>query len=198
MEPAEPEESLPTPAVVVPPAIAPSGSAPTPSIAPSLPSLPASAGELTGRTSVASPPPPPLLDDPPSLLSGSAVALASLEEMARHAASPSAREDLWRPIARALAVFMLALLALRLVFDEFLSRIVFVLAIGVCSALLLAMLLHAIALARRQRVLLLAFTQLTRLAKSDPNMAATLAPRIDEVLASLRAEPRMWPFPSRD
>lgn len=179
------ETVIQEPAAVAPKAIDP------------LPSLPASIAELTGRDVAADHlPPPPLTEAPPALVTGSDTALTSLEERLRHAAASTARDDLWRPVARVLTVVTLFLFSLRILFDDVLPKLVLAVVLGAAGSIVLAMLLHALAQARRQRSLLAALKRLTRTVRADPQLAATLAPQIDAVLSTLREEPAAWSLAS--
>ena len=85
-------------------------------------------------------------------------------------------------------------LAVRLVYDELLPRILAVMALAATVLLGLAMTLRAVAEARRQRSLLVALAHLTRMCAADAGMRLLLAPQIDAVVTALRAEPRVWPW----
>ncbi|MBI5513963.1 MAG: hypothetical protein HY909_09355 [Deltaproteobacteria bacterium] len=197
------EAALPPGAETTPP-MPPSAEVPAPVAA--LPVLPETVGALTGRDR--EPLVPPL--DPDALPASQAMAQeasapgahpsargSTWDPIARHLAEQALREGAWGRLLRGLALVLGSILGLRLVFDPMLPKVLLALIVGASVVALVSMGLLALALARRQRVLVLALRQLALLARRDA-LRDTVGPRLDAVLDSLREEPRVWPLTRRD
>jgi hypothetical protein len=168
-----------------------------------LPTLPETVGDLIGRAQTASGQSPPL--DPDALpaaqaihanLAGAASALgprgSTWDPIARHLTEQALRDGAWGRLLRGLAALLGCVVGLRMVFDPALPRVLLALLVSAAVVALTAMGLQALALARRQRTLLLALRQLAVLARREA-LRDTVGPRLDAVLESLREEPRVWP-----
>jgi hypothetical protein len=115
---------------------------------------------------------------------GAAEALADLTQRAVDGAS---HEASGRTAARAIALVLLALLGLRVVFDAVLPTLLLVALGGGVVVALAATVAHAVSEARRQRALLVALAQLSRMARLDPESRERLAPQVAAVVEALRA-----------
>ncbi len=113
----------------------------------------------------------------------------------RHLAEPHGGSAGYGLFGRVAVGVVGIVLAVRLVYDDLLPRIVGVVALASTVLLGLAMTLRAVAEARRQRSLLVALAHLTRMCNTDVGMRSLLAPQVDAVVTALRAEPRVWPWP---
>lgn len=117
----------------------------------------------------------------------------SLETLRAEALRHLRQEGSWRLALRALGVLLGVLLAFRLAFDDALPRLLMA-AVGAALALaLMVLLLHHLNETRRQENLLAALTQLTNIAREHPSQAPFLAPHLESLLASLRANAPVWP-----
>lgn len=122
-----------------------------------------------------------------------APAPSSLDTLREEALRHLRQEGSWRLALRALGVVLGVLLALRLAFDDALPRLLMVAAGGALGLALVVLLLHHLNETRRQENLLAALTQLTNVAREQPSQVPFLAPHLEALLASLRANAPVWP-----
>lgn len=149
---------------------------------------------LTARPAAVVPgPEPDGLDalDAPLLASAS----ASLDSLRAEALRHLKQEGSWRLVLRALGVLLGVLLAFRLAFDAALPRLLLAAVGGAVGLAVLVLLLHHVNESRRQENLLAALTQLTFIARERPEQMPLLAPHLEALLASLRANASVWPSP---
>lgn len=197
MDDAAPAERIPPPDEPAPTA-APEPSSATTTVTPTevLLELPAPPSDLR----------PSLLTRPPVVLPGPeadgltaldapllASATTSLETLRAEALRHLRQEGSWRLVLRALMVLLGVLLAFRLAFDEALPRLLLVIVGGALGLAVLVLLLHHLNETRRQENLLAALAQLTVVAREHPAQMALLAPHVEALLTSLRANERVLP-----
>lgn len=148
-----------------------------------LPELPASAATLTGRVTVG-PAAPSLTSD-----RRAADVLAPLDGLVQRAVDGATRDEAPRILARGAAVVLAVLFAVRVLFDGAFTTLLLA-TVGVAAAVaVVALALQAYAEARRQRALLVALAQLSRMARLDPAMRERVAPQVEAVVDALRAQP---------
>lgn len=122
-----------------------------------------------------------------------ASATSTLDSLRAEALRHLRQEGSWRLVLRGLMVLLGVLLAFRLAFDEALPRLLLVLVGGALGLALLVLLLHHVNETRRQENLLAALAQLTAVAREHPDQMPQLAPHVEALLASLRANERVLP-----
>jgi hypothetical protein len=181
-----------------PPDAPPPAASATVTVAPTevLLELPATPGELR----------PSLLERPPTIVPGVepdglhaldapllSPSTGSLETLRAEALRHLRQEGSWRLALRALGVLLGVLLAFRLAFDDALPRLLMAAVGGALALALMVLLLHHLNETRRQENLLAALTQLTNIAREHPSQAPFLAPHLEALLASLRANAPVWP-----
>ncbi len=197
MDDAAPAERIPPPDEPAPTA-APEPSSATVTVAPTevLLELPAPPSDLRpsllARPPVAAPGPEA---DGLTALDAPLVASAtsSMETLRAEALRHLRQEGSWRLVLRALMVLLGVLLAFRLAFDEALPRLLLVIVGGALGLAVLVLLLHHLNETRRQENLLAALAQLTVVAREHPAQMSLLAPHVEALLTSLRANERVLP-----
>lgn len=158
--------------------------------------LPATPGELRPSLLDRAPEPVPgvepdgLRDLDAPLLSSAA---GSLETLRAEALRHLRQEGSWRLALRALGVLLGVLLAFRLAFDDALPRLLMAAVGGALALALVVLLLHHLNETRRQENLLAALTQLSFIAREHPSQLPSLAPHLEALLSSLRANAPVWP-----
>lgn len=118
---------------------------------------------------------------------------APLDTLRAEALRHLRQEGSWRFVLRALGVLLAVLLAFRLAFDEGLPRLLMAALGGALGLALLVLLLHHLNETRRQENLLAALTQLSNIAREHPSQAPFIAPHLEALLSSLRANAPVWP-----
>ena len=163
------------PAPEVPPPSTASTVLPTGVSLPDLPALPVTivAPESTGPRSI-------------PVDRGAAEVLADLTQRAVDGAS---QEGAWRTAARAVALLLGALFGLRVVFDAVLPTLLVVALGGAIAVALAWVIAHAVNEARRQRALLVALAQLSRMSRLDAASRERVAPQVEAVIDALRTPP---------
>ena len=178
------------PAAPPPEDIVPSNGAVLPSATATLPSLPAPPSVLLGDSTRRRLLP---LDD---LLPAGEVS-TRLDQLVTSTVTEARREGANRVFLRVALTIVGIVMGLRLAFDDLLPKIVLAALIGAVALGVVALALQALSEARRQRVLLVALGQVSRLARLDPTMRERLAPQAEAIVAALRAPSRVWPFDLR-
>ncbi len=116
-------------------------------------------------------------------------AAEALADFTQRAVGGVADEAAGRTAARAIALLLGALLGLRVIFDAVLPTLLLT-ALAAATAVALALVVtRALLEARRQRALLVALAQLSRMARLDPASRERVAPQVDAVIDALRAPP---------
>lgn len=178
------------PAAPPPEDIVPSNGAVLPSATATLPSLPAPPSVLLGDSTRRRLLP---LDD---LLPAGEVS-TRLDQLVTSTVTEARREGANRVFLRVALTIVGIVMGLRLAFDDLLPKIVLAALIGAVALGVVALALQALSEARRQRVLLVALGQVSRLARLDPTMRERLAPQAEAIVTALRAPSRVWPFDLR-
>ena len=93
------------------------------------------------------------------------------------------------------ALVLGTVLALRVIFDDVLPKLLMLAVLGGAVLAAVALVARAALESRRQKALLAVFEQLTRLAQHDAAMRDRVAPQLDAVVDALRAPtPLLPPF----
>jgi hypothetical protein len=116
-------------------------------------------------------------------------AAEALADFTQRAVGGVADEAAGRTAARAIALLLGALLGLRVVFDAVLPTLLLAF-LGAATVVAVALVVtRAVIEGRRQRALLVALAQLSRMARLDPASRERVAPQVDAVIDALRAPP---------
>ena len=182
--PAAPPAAPPTENVVPP------NGAASPSATATLPSLPAPPSVLLGESPRRRLLP---LDD---LLAPGEVS-TRLDRLVTDTVTEARREGSNRVFLRVALTVVGLVMGLRLAFDDLLPKLVLAALLGAVTLGVVALALQALSAARRQRVLLLALGQVSRLARLDPTLRERLAPQAEAIVTALRTPSRVWPFELR-
>lgn len=170
--------------------VVPSNGAALPSATATLPSLPAPPSVLLGESPRRRVSP---LDD---LLAPGEVS-TRIDRLVTDTVTEARREGANRVFLRVALTVVGIVMGLRLAFDDLLPKIVLAGVIGAVVLGVVALALQALSEARRQRVLLLALAQVSRLARLDPTLRERLAPQAEAIVTALRTPSRVWPFELR-
>jgi len=109
-----------------------------------------------------------------------------LADLTQRAVDGAGHEATGRTAARAIALVLAALLGLRVVFDAVLPTLLVGALGGAVLVALTATIVHAINESRRQRALLVALAQLSRMSRLDPEARERVAPHVAAVIDALR------------
>lgn len=148
-----------------------------------LPPLPATPSVLLGRSRSA----------PLPSLTGDLRAGPALDELVSRAVEGAQREGSGRAVAWGVVVVLGAVLALRVIFDDALPKLLMVFAAGAALAVVVAIVSQAVMESRRQQTLLAVLDYLTRLAQSDATLRERIAPQVEAVVDALRAPSSVIP-----
>ncbi|MFO0605142.1 MAG: hypothetical protein U0324_18315 [Polyangiales bacterium] len=112
-----------------------------------------------------------------------------LADLTQRAVDGASQEGAWRTAARAVALLLAALFGLRVVFDAVLPTLLVVALGGAIAVTLAWVVAHAVTEARRQRALLVALAQLSRMSRLDAASRERVAPQVEAVIDALRTPP---------
>lgn len=155
---------------------------------PELPPLSAPVSELLGRASE-----PARAPSLTAELRGG----AAFDDLFARAVEGARREGSGRVAAWGVAGVLLALLALRVIFDDVLPKLLLLGVVGSAVAVVVALVAHAVVEARRQRAMLDALEHLTRLAQHDAAMRERVTPQVEALVAALSEPSSLFPFATR-
>lgn len=155
---------------------------------PSLPPLSAPVSELLGRTPTSA---------PERSLTADLKAGEAFDDIVSRAVRGARREGSGRVAAWALGAVLIALFALRVIFDDVLPKLLLLGLAGAVLAVVVALITHAVIEGRRQRAMLEALEHLTRLSQNDTAMRDRVAPQIEAIVASLSAPSSLIPLSLR-
>lgn len=145
---------------------------------PELPPLSAPVSELIGRTPA---------QEPPAALTADKKARLDFDDLVHRAVRGARNEGSGRVAAWALGAVLVALFALRVIFDDVLPKLLLLGLAGLVLAVVVALVAHSVNEGRRQRAMLQALEHLTRLAQHDAAMRERVAPHIEAIVAALSA-----------
>ncbi len=149
-----------------------------------LPPLPAPPSSLLGRAP----------SSPAPSLTADQRAGPAFDGLVNLAVEGARREGSGRAAAWGVAVVLGAVLALRVIFDDALPRLLIVSVIGAAAVTVVALVCQAVVEARRQRALLEVLSQLARVSQHDAAMRERVAPQLEAVVEALRAPAAVLPF----
>ncbi len=155
---------------------------------PELPPLSAPVSELLGRGAPT---------ETARSLTADVKAGDALDDIVSRAVRGARREGSGRVAAWALGAVLIALFALRVIFDDVLPKLLLLGLVGAVAALVVALIAHAVIEGRRQRAMLEALEHLTRLAQHDAAMRDRVAPQIESIVTSLSAPSPLIPLSPR-
>jgi len=114
---------------------------------------------------------------------GAAEVLTSFTQRAVDGVS---REGTWRTAVRAVTLLLATLLGLRVVFEGVLPTLLLVMLGGAIAVTVAWVVAHAVIEARRQRALLVALAQLSRMSRLDAASRERITPQVEAVIDALR------------